>query len=157
RNYSPLYFSRTHTFVQSMIFELPFGKGKRLLSSGVGSKILGGWEVSTILTAMTGLPLQITGGSVLAAPGNTGGPDRIGDIKVLPGIGSAPGQAWFDVTPNSNGSCLGVICRAPDCPGPTCRVGNIARRTFTGPGLFNLDGSVFRRFAIKERIGLEFR
>jgi len=36
-------------------------------------------------------------------------------------------------------------------------VGNIARRVFTGPGLFNLDASVFRRFPIKERIGLEFR
>jgi len=159
RNYSPLYFNRTHTFVQSVILESPFGKGKRLATSGVGSKLLGGWEVSTILTAMTGLPLQITGGSNLSAPGNTGVPDRIGSIQVLHGIGT--GQPWFNVTPGTNPadglSCLGVVCRAPNCPGPACRVGNIARRVFSGPGFFNFDASLFRRFSIKERIGLEFR
>jgi hypothetical protein len=36
-------------------------------------------------------------------------------------------------------------------------VGNIARRVFSSPGLFDLDASVFRRFPIKERISLEFR
>jgi Carboxypeptidase regulatory-like domain/TonB dependent receptor len=158
RNYSPLYFNRTHTFVQSVILESPFGKGKRLLTSGVGSKLLGGWEVSTILTAMTGLPLQITGGSNLGAPGNTGVPDLIGPIKLLHGIGSSP---WFDVTQGVNPAdglrCLGPVCQAPDCPGPTCRVGNIARRVFSGPGLFDLDASVFRRFPMTERVGLEFR
>jgi hypothetical protein len=159
RNYSPLYFNRTHTFVQSVILESPFGKGKRLLSSGPGSKLLGGWEVSTILTTMTGLPLQITGGSNLSAPGNTGVPDRIGSIQVLHGIGT--GQPWFNVTPGTNPAdglpCLGVVCQAPNCPSSTCRVGNIARRVFGGPGFFDLDASVFRRFPIKERIGLEFR
>jgi hypothetical protein len=159
RNYSPLYFNRTHTFVQSVIFELPFGKGKPLLSSGLGSKLLGGWEISTILTAMTGLPLQITGGSNLSAPGNTGVPDLIGPLNVLHGIG--PGQPWFSVTPSTNPAdglpCLGPVCQAPNCPGPTCRVGNIARRVFSSPGLFDLDASVFRRFPIKERISLEFR
>jgi hypothetical protein len=159
RNYSPLYFNRTHTFVQSVILEAPFGKGQRFLTSGVAGKILGGWEISSVLTAMTGLPLQITGGSNLSAPGNTGVPDRIGSIKVLHGIGA--GAPWFDVTPGTNPAdglpCLGVICQAPNCPGPTCRIGNIARRTFTGPGLFNFDASLFRRFRMTERLGLEFR
>jgi outer membrane receptor protein involved in Fe transport len=160
RNYSPLYFNRTHTFVQSVILELPFGKGQRFLTSGVAGKILGGWEISSVLTAMTGLPLQITGGSILTAPGNTGVPDRIGTIKVLHGIGSSP---WFDVTRGTNPSdgllCLGVVCQAPSClsPSPTCRVGNIARRVFSGPGLFNFDASLFRRFRMTERLGLEFR
>jgi hypothetical protein len=139
--------------------EAPFGKGQRFLTSGVAGKILGGWEISSVLTAMTGLPLQITGGSNLSAPGNTGVPDRIGSIKVLHGIGA--GAPWFDVTPGTNPAdglpCLGVICQAPNCPGPTCRIGNIARRTFTGPGLFNFDASLFRRFRMTERLGLEFR
>ena len=159
RNYAPLDFNRTHTFVQSVIYELPFGKGKRLLSSGLGGKVLGGWQVSTILTAMTGSPLTITGGSNLSAPGNVGVPDLIGPIKVLNGIGS--GQPWFDVTPGTNPSdglpCLGPVCQAPNCPSLTCRVGNAPRRVFSGPGLFDLDASVFRRFPIKERFGVEFR
>jgi len=159
RNYAPLDFNRTHTFVQSMIYELPFGKGKRLLTSGLGGKVLGGWEVGTILTAMTGLPLTITGGSNLSAPGNVGVPDLIGPIKVLHGIGN--GNPWFDVTTGTNPSdglpCLGPVCQAPSCPSPTCRVGNMPRRVFSGPGFLNLDASVFRRFPVKERMSMEFR
>src|SRR5690242_4667267 len=55
-NYAPLTFDRRHTIVNSMLYELPFGKGKSLARSGVGSMILGGWHVSTILTVITGLP-----------------------------------------------------------------------------------------------------
>jgi len=36
-----------------------FGKGKPLLTSGVGSQLLGGLQVSPVLTAMTGLPLVL--------------------------------------------------------------------------------------------------
>src|SRR5207302_74624 len=90
RNYAPLAFDRRHTIVQSVIYELPFGKGKSLLTSGVGSKILGGWQVSTVLTLMTGRPLGITGGSTLNAPGNTQVPDVVGSLKILHGVG-APG------------------------------------------------------------------
>ena len=36
-------------------------------------------------------------------------------------------------------------------------MGDAGRRVFSGPGLFNLDASLFRRFPIKEHVGLEFR
>src|SRR5438874_8940132 len=36
-------------------------------------------------------------------------------------------------------------------------LGNTPRIAFSGPGLFNLDSSVFRRFAMKERVELEFQ
>src|SRR5260370_17936910 len=74
-NYAPLAFDRRHTIVQSVIYELPFGKGKPLLSSGVGGIVLGGWQVSTVLTGMTGLPLNITGGFAFEAPRGTPGPE----------------------------------------------------------------------------------
>jgi hypothetical protein len=157
-NYAPLAFDRRHTIVQSLIYELPFGKGKPVLTSGVGSKILGGWQVSSILTLMTGRPLNITGGSTLNAPGDTQAPDVVGAFKILHGVG-APGPngtPWFDVTPTN------VVNNVPQCRGPFCQtavgvLGDAPRRAFSGPGLFNLDASVFRRFPIKERVGLEFR
>ena len=158
-NYAPLAFDRRHTIVSSVVYELPFGKGKPLLSSGVGSKLLGGWEVSSIVTVMTGLPLNITGGSPLNAPGDTQVPNLTGPLHILHGIG-APGPGvtpWFDVTPTN------VVNGVPQCRGPFCQtpgqgiLGNIARREFSGPGFFNLDGSVFRRFAMTERLNLEFR
>jgi Carboxypeptidase regulatory-like domain len=160
RNYAPLAFDRRHTIVQSLIYELPFGKSKPLLNSGVGSKILGGWQVSTLLTLMTGLPLNITGGSTLNAPGNIQSPDMVGQFVILHGVGPAPagsvGQPWFDVTPSN------FVNGVPQCRGPFCQsaigvLGDAPRRAFSGPGLFNLDASVFRRIPIKERINLEFR
>jgi len=149
-NYAPLAFDRRHTFVQSLIYELPFGKGKPLLKSGVGSMFLGGWQVSTILTVMSGLPLNITGGSVLNAPGDTQVPDLVGSLKILHGIGS--NQPWFDVTPSNGGQCRGPFCQTA-----VGVLGNMPRRAFSGPSLFNLDASVFRRFPIRERMNMEFR
>jgi hypothetical protein len=158
-NYAPLSFDRRHTIVHSVIYELPFGTGKPLLKSGVGSMFLGGWQVSTVLTVMTGLPLNITGGSVLNAPGDTQVPDLVGSFKILHGVGSS--QPWFDVTP-SNFITAGTQ-QVPQCRGPFCQtqgqgvLGNLARRAFSGPGFFNLDASVFRRFPIRERMSMELR
>jgi len=157
-NYAPLAFDRRHTIVQSVIYELPFGKGKPLLSSGVGGIVLGGWQVSTVLTVMTGLPLNITGGSALNAPGDTQAPNLTGSFTILHGVG-APGPnatPWFDVTPSN------IVNNVPQCRGPFCQtaagvLGNEPRRAFSGPGFFNLDASVFRRFPIKERISMELR
>ena len=157
-NYAPLTFDRRHTIAQSVIYELPFGRGKPLVKSGVGSMLLGGWQVSSILTIMTGLPLNITGGSTLNAPGDTQVPNVAGPFKILHGVGgpTSGGQPWFDVTPSN------VVNNVPQCRGAFCQtavgvLGDAPRRAFSGPGFFNLDASVFRRFPIKERVGLEFR
>jgi len=158
-NYAPLAFDRRHTIVQSVIYELPFGKGKPLLRSGLGSKLLGGWQVSTVLTLMTGLPLNITGGSTLNAPGDTQVPDVTGPFVILHGVG--PSQPWFDVTPST--ATNGVLCRGPFCQtllDPVLKfapLGDAPRRAFSGPGFFNLDASVFRRFPIRERMSMELR
>jgi hypothetical protein len=42
RQYGPANFDRTHSFVASHIYELPFGKGKRFLKNDIESRILGG-------------------------------------------------------------------------------------------------------------------
>jgi hypothetical protein len=141
RNYAPLEYDRRHTLVNSIIYELPFGRGKRLLSSGVGSQLLGGWQVSTVLTVMSGLPLVFSGGGALNAPGNQQVPNFNGNFRVLHGIG--PGHPWFDTSAFA--------------AGPDNALGTASRISFSGPGLLDLDTSVFRRFAIKERVGLEFR
>lgn len=46
-----------HTLRATVIYQLPFGKGKRFLgSSGVADKILGGWELTSIYTYSSGIP-----------------------------------------------------------------------------------------------------
>src|SRR5439155_677363 len=111
------------------------------------------------LTFMTGLPLNVTGGSNLNAPGNTQAPDLIGSFHILHNVGgpcSDPTkcQPWFDVTPTTTN---GELCRGPFCQSAVGVLGDGPRRAFSGPALFNLDASVFRRFPITERMTMEFR
>lgn len=58
RNYSRLDFDRTHTYVQSYVYDLPFGRNKRWLQSGIGRWVLGDWQVNGVITLMTGRPLN---------------------------------------------------------------------------------------------------
>ena len=55
----------THNFKLGLTYELPFGPGKKWLSSGFGSQVLGGWRISTINLYSSGRPVAISGGSGL--------------------------------------------------------------------------------------------
>jgi len=44
RNRALANFDRTHNFRFSWVAELPFGAGKRWAQSGIGRKVLGGWQ-----------------------------------------------------------------------------------------------------------------
>jgi hypothetical protein len=49
-----------HTITTNVVWELPFGPGRRLLTQGFGSKVLGGWEMSAIHSARTGRAINIS-------------------------------------------------------------------------------------------------
>ncbi len=146
RNYARNDYDRTHTFVQSYIYDLPFGKGKKWLNSGVTSTVLGGWRLNGILTLMTGTPITVTtSGTTLNAPGNTQTADQIADVTFPKGINTiaAGGGEWFSrsafAVPNG------------------IRFGSSGRNIFNGPGFFNLDASLFKIFALTERVKMELR
>src|SRR5437867_4262589 len=135
-------YDRTHTFVQSYIYELPLGSNKRWLQSGVGRWILGDWQLNGILSAYSGQPLDIRiSGASLNAPGNANRPNLIGKPSVLGGIG--PGKKWLDVS----------VFQAP----ASGTYGTTGRNILNGPRFVNLDLSVFRKFRVRERVGGEFR
>ncbi len=132
---------RTHMFVQSYIYELPFGRGKKWASGGVGAAILGGWQMTGIFTFMTGRPLNITGGGVLNTPGSSNRPDVIRKPAILGGIDR--GNLWLDTS----------AFRDPGVG----RFGTTGRNILRGPNFPNLDFSLFRRFRLTERFQLEAR
>ncbi|HVW86123.1 MAG TPA: carboxypeptidase regulatory-like domain-containing protein [Bryobacteraceae bacterium] len=143
RSYARNDFDRTHTFVQSYVYDLPFGPGKRFLSSGLLSNILGGWRVNGILTLMTGTPFTIgASGTSLNTPGNNQTADQVKDVAILHGINV--GNPWFDPTAFVQPTAPGVF-------------GNSGRNLMTGPGFFNLDGSLFKVISVRERYKLELR
>jgi hypothetical protein len=133
---------RSHVFVQSYIYELPLGAGKRWLHSGLAAALLGGWQVNGILTFQTGEPFTPSvPASILNAPGNPNTPNLVGQYRLTKGVGNH--TTWFDPS-------------AFQQPAPNT-IGNLGRNVLTGPGLANLDLSAFKRFAFTERYNLEFR
>ena len=133
---------RKHIFTESVIYELPFGQGKRWAQSGFARWVLGGWQTNGLWTWESGFPLDITTSSTsLNAPGNGNRPNVNGPVKVFGNIG--PGQLYFDTS-------------AFSAPKPNT-LGNLGRNVLHGPHLFDIDFSVFRRFRVTERVNMEFR
>ncbi|MFN7933428.1 MAG: carboxypeptidase regulatory-like domain-containing protein [Bryobacteraceae bacterium] len=144
-----------HRAVFSPIYELPIGKGKRLLDMpGPVDWILGGWQLSGILTMQTGSPFGVT---VVNGPRDLLGDnadgknlraDIIGDInlpaaqKGTPAVGQR-GIQWF------NTAAFAAPARFT--------YGNSSRTLMLGPGYFHLDTSVSKNWRIMERFRLQFR
>jgi Carboxypeptidase regulatory-like domain/TonB dependent receptor len=142
RNYSRLANDRTHTFVQSFIYQLPFGKGKKWMNTGAVSWVAGGWQLTGVMSLETGLPFTVLASATsLNAPQNLQVANSNGAYHKLKGIGSA--HPWFDPSSFSQPT--------------TAALGNTGQNAYVGPGLFNLDGSIFRNFALTERFNLELR
>jgi hypothetical protein len=133
---------RTHMYVQSFIYEFPVGIGKRWLSSGWVGKLLGGWQFNGSFSAYSGTPMTFSySSSGLNAPGNSQRANISGTPVVLGNIG--PGQQWLDKS----------VFSIP----ATATFGNAGRNTFSGPGFWNLDMSLIKRFVLSERFKSELR
>ncbi len=59
RTYEPSLFDRRHTFNMLVTYELPLGKGKAWATGAFADKVLGGWSVSSVYSAASGLPLAV--------------------------------------------------------------------------------------------------
>ena len=136
-------YDRLHSYVQSFVYEIPVGRGKRWLSTGAASHILGGWQLAGILTAQSGIPINFTTNAAsLRAPGNTQRPNASGTPQVLGGIGA--GNQWFDPS----------VFSAP----ADNTFGNVQRNALLdGPKYVNLDASIARWFTLKGEARAEFR
>jgi len=127
-------FDRTHSYVLSGIYELPWGPGKRWMGEGTLGKIVGGWQLSGLFIAQSGTALTIGGnGTLLNTPGNAAYANLNGSHTVLGGLG--PGNLYFDPTVYSL-PAAGVQ-------------GNLQRNNGPeGPGFWQLDSSLFKRFSV---------
>jgi len=143
RNRALTGFDRTHNLQIYGVYELPFGAGKRWATSGPASWLAGGWQFNAIMSKISGTPFTVTSaGTSLNAPGNTQTADQVkSEVKILGGIGR--GAPYFDPTAFA--------------PVTAVRYGTVGRNTMRGPGVFNLDASLFRKFKITERWTLQFR
>jgi hypothetical protein len=157
RNKALAGFDRPNNFELYGVYELPFGRTKRWAQHGVANAIAGGWQFNWLLSALSGTPLTITGGGAsLNAPGNTETANLVGPMTVNGGIGPRPGQSC----PMTTAGCdyFSVSAFAPVATGVVA-FGNTGRDLpyLRGPGIFNLDASLFRNFRLTERLNFQFR
>jgi hypothetical protein len=127
-------------------YELPFGRGQHWLgsASGVENKLISGWQVNGIVTLLSGFPFTPQIGSNRSGDGDTRNPDRPNLNPSFTGPVMLGKQTqWYD--PNAFSlPAFGTY-------------GSLGRGTYNGPGLAEVDLSVFKNTSITERIALQFR
>ncbi len=127
-------------------------KAQRFLNSGVAAYALGGWKVSAIISAVSGLPFTIT--TTSATPGTTQTGQQTGPYQVTHGVQSTNQPLWFNP---ANFAALPTCSYTAASP-VACPLGNTGRNQFRGPGYFNDNLSLFKNFPIyRERVNLEAR
>jgi hypothetical protein len=135
------------TFSASAIYELPLGKGRHFLNgNGFAQTIFGGWELSGIGMARTGIAVNI-----LDSREASDLPDGVADNQrpnVVPGVSLTPPAG---TTPN-----LWINPAAFSTPAPGTW-GNAGRNLVRGPGLWQMDIGLSKQFHPIERIALRFR
>lgn len=136
-------FNYTHRLTDSMIYQLPFGRGRKFLANAgtFTDEVLGGWEMTSILTLQSGPPFTVNLSSPTANTGTFTRPNRICNGN-LP----APKQSihrWFDV------GCF--------VDPPQYTFGDASRNILIGPGLETWDFGLDKNFLITERLGMQFR
>jgi hypothetical protein len=151
-----------HRYVGTVIYALPFFRDQR----GFLGHVLGGFNVSTVITLQTGLPFDITdsGDRSLTGAGDDR-PDYIGGkVQFVDPRSNAFGiqNAYFDGVgggtpdgaPNPYFRRVGSGGSAAQGAG---RYGNFGRNVFHGPGILNDDFALWKTFRITEMHALLLR
>jgi len=146
RDWGPSALNATSQSSISASYELPFGQGKRWLNdtSRLARKVVSGWQLNGIATLLSGFPFTPLIGSNRSGDGDTRNPDRPSWNTNFsgPALLGQPNQ-WF----NPNAFILP----------PAGTYGNLGRGVLTGPGLADLDLSLFKTTAVSERATVQFR
>jgi Carboxypeptidase regulatory-like domain/TonB dependent receptor len=127
--------NRTQTLSVYWVYNLPFGKGHNLLSSGLASYIAGGWQVSGLLARYSGLPFTVGTASSINAGGQADSATQINPVVRILG-GHDANDPYFDGSAFINP--------------PTGVLGTTGRDLLIGPGYFQMNASIQRTFSFKE-------
>jgi hypothetical protein len=143
--------------VISYVWELPFGRGKSFLTSGIGGAVFGGWRTSGVYTFASGLPFTVTSGgnydsSIDPFGAATSLPNVVGQPRI---VGST--SCWFYVS--SNPACQALSPNSHDAFAlpQFGQFGNSGRNTLRGPHTNVFDFALMRDFKITENLQLQGR
>ena len=158
----PAPFDIRHAIKGQLLYELPFGEGKRwAFHSTLANRLIGGWQINSITRWQTGPPVQITSG--LGGTFNSADPG----INL---IGITGSQLQSLLTTNKT-EAAGTVYYVPtslldsklqrantNVLQPCAVAGTICGKTFAwGPKFFRADISLVKETKITERVSLELR
>lgn len=133
-----------HRFVVSGVWELPWGRGRRLGSdwSGLTEALFGGWAIGSIVSYVSGQPFN------LAVAGN---PANVGTFGIVtrPDVVGDPWAGKRTVERDFNTAAFAM-------PGQY-RLGNAARNLLWDRAEFNWDFAALKELWLGERMRLQFR
>ncbi len=137
-----------HVGVVSYLWEMPFGKGKSYLNTGVLGKIFEGIQLAGVTTLQTGHPFQVRSSLDSQRTGIPAWGAQVGDPFAPP---ATPACA-----PNPS---LGKVYVTNSCAfaAPPFGSAGSGRNEFYGPGFWNFDLSFSKRMKLSERFELETR
>jgi outer membrane receptor protein involved in Fe transport len=135
-------FDLTHIFSSGVVYELPFGAGKRWSSgNGAVDRLIGGWQLNGILSLSSGQPYDVQVPIEIANTNNISGALR-------PNVVGDPHAGVTKLNPiNVNAFALPAAFT----------FGDMGRNSLRSDWNKNLDISLFRSFAFNESKRLEFR
>ena len=161
-------FDRTHRFVLSFLWELP--KPAFANRSKAGRFLFSNWQMAGIVTAMSGLPIDIVdsmagtlylganagGARPNFAPGATATSNIPSGYYFNPQAFVRPRLTGGQVIPSSGGTAFAdALCSTVTI---VCTdFGNVGRNILRGPKQFNTDFSVSKRFRFDEAKNIELR
>jgi hypothetical protein len=142
-------FDQRHNLTFSYVWDLPFFKEK-----GWKRTALGGWQYSGIFSFSTGSPFSVTANGDVAGTGNgiatsaafadlVGDPNGSGSHRVITNADGT--HAYQQYNPSAYQDPIGLT------------FGNAGRNSLRNPNRTNFDMALFKHFAIKESISVEFR
>jgi hypothetical protein len=159
-------FDRTHRFVLSYLWDLP--SPAFAARSTAGRLLFSSWQVTGIITAMSGLPIDVIDGGAGSFYGLSGGNNAFVRPSWAPGATAAtansniPAGYFFNplafvrptvltgqVIPSSNGTATAGATGTD--------FGNVGRNVLRGPRQTNVDFAVIKRFPFRESKNIELR
>jgi hypothetical protein len=154
-------FDVRHIMIINYIYELPFAKN----SHGLANKVIGGWQLSGITQFQTGTPFCVATSNDYAGVGQDGnmqGTGCVGQFWIMnqtPTIahqiaanGAGDNLYWFNTTDSS-----GKLLYSQPAAGTFNTQAAGYRNALHNPGFVNWNAGLFKKIAISERAGFQFR
>jgi hypothetical protein len=141
--YAPSEFDARHRVNMSEIYELPFGHGKRWLTSGPAAAAIGNWSVASIWTLQSGFPYTIYDGRDPCLRAGNWTPSCRPNLTGDPNAGAQTAAQWFNT--------------AAFQAAPAGQSGNAPRNVVRGPGMINTDLSFIKRVPLSGNRAAELR